>query len=121
MMRLAQNIAGDEYAVQAGNCVVELKPRGVNKGTAIRDFMGEAPFAGRRPVFIGDDVTDEDGFTAVNALGGYSIKVGPGETKARWRIADVAALATWLDMVTRTMEAGPSHTRSDHERATAPR
>ncbi len=121
MMRLAQNIAGEEYSIQTGNCVVELKPRGVNKGMAIRDFMGEAPFAGRRPVFIGDDVTDEDGFIAVNALGGYAIKVGAGETRAKWRIAGVAALAAWLDMVTRTMEAGPSHTRSDYERATAPR
>ncbi|MDX6941742.1 trehalose-phosphatase, partial [Enterobacter kobei] len=76
-------------AIQQGKCVVEIKPRGINKGEAIAAFMREAPFAGRKPVFIGDDLTDEAGFTMVNQLGGVSIKVGQGDTQARRRLANV--------------------------------
>jgi len=53
---------GDAYAIQVGKYVVELRPAGTDKGEAIRAFMEEAPFAGRTPVFIGDDVSDEHGF-----------------------------------------------------------
>ncbi|MGN6550519.1 MAG: trehalose-phosphatase [Pararhizobium sp.] len=79
-----------------GHAIVEVRPRAITKAGAIRAFMDEPPFAGRRPVFVGDDVTDEDGFAAVAALGGYGIKVGPGETGARHRLADVAAVHDWL-------------------------
>ena len=60
-----------------------LVPAGAAKGGAIAWLMHHAPFAGRVPVFIGDDVTDEAGFEAVNALGGLSIRIGAGETCAR--------------------------------------
>jgi trehalose 6-phosphate phosphatase len=76
--------------------VYELKPAGVDKGSAIAEFMSEAPFAGRLPVFLGDDVTDETGFLAVNRLGGHSVKIGEGESAARWRLADPAAAKSWL-------------------------
>lgn len=85
------------FKVQPGKCVVELKPKGASKGEVIRRFMQEPPFAGRVPVFIGDDLTDEAGFEVVNALGGLSIKVGEGETAARMRLASVEAVADWLD------------------------
>ena len=58
--------------------------------------MGEAPFAGRLPVFVGDDLTDEHGFATVERLGGWTIKVGPGRTEARFRLADVDAVERWL-------------------------
>jgi trehalose 6-phosphate phosphatase len=58
--------------------------------------MRERPFAGRQPVFIGDDLTDEYGFHVVNKLGGHAIKVGRGETAARWRISNAAAVRAWL-------------------------
>jgi trehalose-phosphatase len=58
--------------------------------------MSEAPFSGRVPVFLGDDVTDESGFRVVNRLDGYSVKIGEGETAARWRLADPAAAKSWL-------------------------
>ena len=87
---------GDEYMIQLGKCVVELRPAGADKGEAIRAFMREAPFAGRTPVFIGDDVTDEHGFAVVNELGGYAVKVGEGATIARWRLPDVRAVERWL-------------------------
>ena len=86
-----------EAAVQLGKMVVELRPAGRDKGTAIAAFMAAAPFQGRRPVFVGDDLTDEHGFEAVNRLGGLSIRVGPpGETEAKLALPSVAAVLEWL-------------------------
>jgi len=87
---------GDAYAIQVGKYVVELRPAGTDKGEAIRAFMEEAPFAGRTPVFIGDDVSDEHGFAVVNEMDGYAVKVGEGATIARWRLPDVHAVERWL-------------------------
>lgn len=89
--------------VQPGKCVFELKPRGASKGEVIRAFMGEAPFAGRLPVFLGDDLTDEAGFAAVNALGGRSIKIGTGPSEAHERLASVAAVSDWLEGLVATL------------------
>lgn len=83
---------GDGFELLAGKFVYEIKPSGKDKGVAIAEFVAEAPFAGRLPVFIGDDLTDEHGFDLVNHIGGHSIKVGGGNTVARWRVADSAAV-----------------------------
>jgi trehalose-phosphatase len=98
IMALAHSVVAQfpELALQPGKCVVEIKPKGINKGAAIAAFMQEAPFAGRQPIFIGDDLTDEAGFHTVNQLGGISIKIGAGETQANWRLPDVAAVHQWL-------------------------
>ncbi len=98
--------------VTACKCVVEIKPRGVNKGEAITAFMHEAPFAGREPVFVGDDLTDEAGFSVVNQLQGMSVKVGAGETQAHWRLADAAAVRTWLQHLAYDAQ---TERRDDHE------
>jgi len=82
--------------IQAGKMVWELKPAGADKGTAIAEFLSEPPFEGRVPVFLGDDVTDEQGFRVVAAAGGHAVKVGEGESAARWRLPDPAAARTWL-------------------------
>ncbi|MDA1184142.1 MAG: trehalose-phosphatase [Acidobacteria bacterium] len=79
-----------------GKKVVELKPAAADKGRAIKAFMAESPFAGRRPWFFGDDVTDEDAFDTVQSLGGVAVKVGPGETIAAHRLADPERLREWL-------------------------
>jgi trehalose 6-phosphate phosphatase len=86
----------DNLGVQAGKMVIEIKPAGRDKGSTIMDFMGEQPFHGRVPIFIGDDLTDEHGFEVVNARGGLSVKVGPGRTVAKWRFTDVHAVRDWL-------------------------
>lgn len=90
---------GDDFGLQPGRMVVDVKPNGRDKGTAILEFMGEPPFAGRIPVFIGDDVTDEHGFAAVSRLGGRTIKVGPGPTIADRRLPDVAGVRLWLESI----------------------
>lgn len=95
-MREAATQLGSEFEVLEGKMVVELKPSGRDKGVAIEEFMAEPPFAGRRPMFIGDDRTDEFGFDVVNRLGGHSVKVGPGDSASRHRIANAAAVRDWL-------------------------
>jgi trehalose 6-phosphate phosphatase len=82
--------------LQKGKRVVELKPAGIDKGTAIGEYLAEPPFLGRRPVFIGDDANDEHGFAEINRVDGLSIKVGQGSTCGRYRLANVAAVRTWL-------------------------
>jgi trehalose 6-phosphate phosphatase len=95
-VREAAEPLGDAVEVQGGKMVVELKPAGCDKGKAIGDFMHEPPFAGRVPVFLGDDVTDEYGFRVVNRLDGHSVKVGEGPSAARWRLQNPAAARAWL-------------------------
>jgi len=90
---------GDEFEMQAGKMVFEVKSGGRDKGTAIGEFMEEKPFRGRLPVFIGDDLTDEFGFEIVNRIGGYSVKVGEGMSAARLRLADARAVRAWLGKI----------------------
>ncbi len=77
--------------------MVEIKPVEASKGYAVARFMSQAPYAGRKPIFIGDDVTDEDGFMTVNAIGGISVKVGAGASHARFRLPDEDAVREWLE------------------------
>ncbi|HET9108003.1 MAG TPA: trehalose-phosphatase [Steroidobacteraceae bacterium] len=87
----------DEFELQCGKKVVELRPAGATKAKAVAAYLEEAPFAGRMPVFIGDDLTDEPAFELVNRLEGLSILVGdPRPSAARARLADVAAVRAWL-------------------------
>lgn len=84
--------------IQPGKLVVELKTPGADKGTALTAFMGEPGFATSTPVMAGDDLTDEAGFEAAEALGGFGILVGPArQTAARYGLADVDAVLTWLE------------------------
>jgi trehalose 6-phosphate phosphatase len=85
-----------ETEIKRGKMVVEVKAIGGNKGAAVADFLKEEPFAGRRAVFAGDDVTDEDAFVLVNARDGISIKVGPGATNATYRSSGTAEFLYWL-------------------------
>lgn len=102
--RLAAEFA-DAYVLQPGKMVYEIKPKDVDKGRALRAFLDEPPFAGRRPVFAGDDLTDEKGFAVVNEKGGVSIKVGGGDTIANTRVESVEALLGWLAALVAAMRA----------------
>jgi len=96
MARFA-HVPGEGLELQRGKCVVEIKPAGIDKGSAVAEYLAEFPFKGRRPVFIGDDLNDERGFAEVNKQDGISIKVGKGPSCARFRLADVAAVHQWLE------------------------
>ena len=92
-----QREAGADLRLIAGKMVVEFQSRNANKGAAIAAFLAEAPFAGRQPVFVGDDTTDEDGFAEVRRRGGFAIRVGaPRETAANYRLPSVEAVLAWL-------------------------
>ncbi len=86
---------GANYQVQAGSMMFEIKPRGFSKGDAIEAFLREAPFAGRTPVFAGDDLTDLDGFRAVEQAGGFSIGVGD-RVEGHFHLEDPASVRRWL-------------------------
>jgi trehalose 6-phosphate phosphatase len=79
-------------AVQEGKMVAELKHAHHDKGKGIAALLARLPFSGRKPVFIGDDLTDESGFSFVNAQGGVSARAGPAgqTTEARYRLRDPA-------------------------------
>ena len=83
--------------LQPAKMAVELRPGGVGKDSALAHLMTLAPFAGRLPVFAGDDTTDEPAMAEAQTRGGFAIKIGDGPTAARHRLSDPAALAAWLD------------------------
>jgi len=74
-------------------------PATATKAVAIRTFLEEAPYAGRRAIFLGDDKTDEIAFASVTEDGGVAVRVGDGETAAARRLPDPAAvralIAAW--------------------------
>ena len=85
-------------AVQPGKMLFELRPGGADKGSAVHTLMARAPMAGGRPLFIGDDVTDEEGFAAATELGGAGILVGPPRaTLAAFSLEQVAAVRHYLE------------------------
>ncbi len=90
-------IAGheDRFAVLPAHMAFEIRPRGATKARAVDLLMRDAPFSGRRPVFVGDDVTDEDGMAAARRLGGFGLHVGrdftAGPAQVRAWIARAAA------------------------------
>lgn len=86
-------------ALKRGKMVAELGSPLANKGKAVARLMELAPYAGALPIFIGDDVTDEDGFAAVAALGGHGILVGPQRaTAAHYRLGSTQEVHAWLNL-----------------------
>ncbi|WP_094549681.1 trehalose-phosphatase [Rubricoccus marinus] len=81
-----------------GKKVLELRPRDLSKGTAVVRIAAENPAL--TPVYIGDDTTDEDAFQALDASSGerepVTVKVGEGETAARYRVPGVDDVVTYL-------------------------
>jgi trehalose 6-phosphate phosphatase len=90
--------AGPALTIQVGKMVVEVRPAGGDKGTALQALLALPPFAGRRPVAIGDDWTDEAAFVAANHAGGRSLRVGIADrpTAAREIIAAPEDVRCWL-------------------------
>ena len=95
----AKPIRLNSFELLTGKAVIEVKSVGFNKGSAVRELMTHPPFAGRAPIFIGDDVTDEAAFEAVPEFNGFAISVGrkvPGVNAVFHSPADVRR---WLDKI----------------------
>ncbi|WEF24153.1 trehalose-phosphatase [Paracoccus sp. S3-43] len=95
MQQLAD--AHPNMVLQPAKMAVELRPAGTGKDGALDRLMAMPPFSGRVPVYAGDDLTDEAAMARAQALGGDGIKIGAGDSVARYRLDDPAALARWLD------------------------
>lgn len=101
--RLLPEIETD-FRLIAGKMVFEFAPKAHHKGAAISEMMQRDPFTGRRAVFVGDDVTDEDGFRTANALSGITIRVGGNrDSEAEYSLPDVAAVRGWLEAIDRRL------------------
>lgn len=86
-------------AVQMGKMVVEIGPANANKGDAVTRLMEQPPYVGAFPVFIGDDMTDEAGFAAAAAAGGFGILVGaPRPTAATFGVTGTNEVYAWLSL-----------------------
>jgi len=99
-LAFAQDFAATrDLCVTSGKGVAELVRPGATKAAAVSAFMEVAPFAGAVPVFIGDDVTDEDGFAGAGEHGGFGIAVGDRVSQlARYGLDSVAAVHHWLEI-----------------------
>lgn len=86
---------GGNYHIQEGSNMLEIKPRGFTKATAVKAFMKEPPFSGRKPVFAGDDLTDQDALRTVEDEGGISIAVGC-RVRGQFRLENASAVRAWL-------------------------
>ena len=107
IMRGYAEQAGEGYVLQLGKMVYELRPAHSSKGDAVARFLSEPMFAGRRALAIGDDLTDESMFSAVNALGGYSIRIGSPEVKtlAQARLPSPQAVRDTIALLARMKTA----------------
>jgi trehalose 6-phosphate phosphatase len=83
-----------DFALLQGHKLWEVRPRGVHKGTAVAALMARKPFAGRLPIYIGDDVTDEDAIAVAEAMGGAGLRVADAFT-------DPAGVRAWLEAAAR--------------------
>jgi trehalose 6-phosphate phosphatase len=99
------------YELQPGHRVLEFKPAGMDKGRAVAELLEHAPFAERRPVYLGDDLTDEHAFDSINRQHGISVRVGSRvPTLAGYTLADPFATEAWLARVLDTLTHGsPNH------------
>lgn len=95
---------GPAFVLQPGDHVAEIRPAGADKGRALASLMTSAPFAGRLPVMLGDDLTDEHAFAAAQRLGGFGVVVGGRRpTVARHALPDIGAVRAWLILLARRL------------------
>ena len=104
---LAARLADDHgLHLQTGKMMIEVRVPGADKGSALDALLARPPFAGRRPVFLGDDDTDEPAMAAAAKHGGSGVLIGaPRPTAAAWRLPDVAATLDWLEAASEGMSA----------------
>lgn len=107
-MAALADLAGPEFVLLHGKAVFELKPAALSKATGIATLHGTAKFAGRRPVCIGDDLTDESAFEYAGEMQGISVRVGDaGPTVAQYRVNTPGEVRAWLAHLAATAEGAP--------------
>jgi len=94
-------LGAHELELCAGYRIFEIRPAGLDKGTAIERFMAEKPFAGRRPVFVADDWMDRAGFDTAMALGGFAFSVGAALPGLSGWFARPQAVRAWVGRLAR--------------------
>lgn len=96
LSQLVDHLIGgsDDAVLLLAHCAFEMKPRGGNKGDALGWFMQSPPFAGRLPVFIGDDITDEPAIQKAIEMGGVGLHVARDFQRKTQLVRDwIAAVA----------------------------
>lgn len=96
LSRLISAYGDIDLEIIDGHCAFEVKPRSFDKGEAVRRFLARPPFIGRKPIFVGDDVSDEDGFRFVTDHRGVAFAVGEARKDASDVFADPATVRLWL-------------------------
>lgn len=96
VQRAIRDEPSSDVALLEGKRVFEIKPAAMNKGTGLAELMRHPPFTGRRPIFLGDDVTDEYAFARLPEWGGLGIAVGVLRKGAEFALPDAAAVRQWL-------------------------
>jgi trehalose 6-phosphate phosphatase len=82
--------------IMDAHCAIEIKSPCFDKGGAIASFLSTSTFSGRRPIFVGDDTTDESGFALVSARGGVAYSVGRSRPGAIGAFPAPQAVRGWL-------------------------
>lgn len=85
-----------DLTVTRGDRIIEVHPSGMHKGRAVDDLMNIAPFNGRQPIYVGDDIPDEQAFRYVRNVGGIAIKIGYAASDAEFHLRNVEAFHHWL-------------------------
>lgn len=96
LARHAPLLAAENVVIQHGKSVIDVKPKGVDKGLGVRTLMRQAPFRGRMPVFGGDDTTDIDVFNILPELGGHGFSVGRVFEGVDYEFPSPHAVRQWL-------------------------
>jgi trehalose 6-phosphate phosphatase len=104
--RICAHWPGDAIEVLPGKAVFEVKPRAFNKGVGVRALMQHPPFKGRRPIFIGDDVTDESAFGVLPEFDGRGYSVGRSLAGTHGYFATPREVRHWLYGLLQGREAG---------------
>jgi trehalose 6-phosphate phosphatase len=112
----AAGIMSHAFRIVCSKKAVELLPKGTGKDRAVAEFMRHKKYAGKIPVFAGDDSMDEEAFREVNAVGGISIFVGERTTTAAYyRVRSVAKLRRWLTELVSEGTTLCAFTRGGHQ------
>ena len=99
VFRVCKTYPPDSFELLTGKAVIEVKSVGFNKGLAVRELMTYPPFAGRAPIFIGDDVTDEAAFEVVPEFNGFAISVGRKVPGVNAVFHTPAEVRRWLEKI----------------------